>query len=48
MVANHCIVNPIGVYNRPSNCAQEAMETAILEMQSEVQEYIKRRNCKKL
>jgi hypothetical protein len=24
------------------------METAILEKQSEVQEYVKRRNCKKL
>jgi hypothetical protein len=35
------IVNPIGIYNRPSNYAQEAMEASLSEMQSEVQEYAK-------
>jgi hypothetical protein len=42
MVAS--IVNPIGVYNKPYNYAQEAMETALLGMQSEAQEYVKEKN----
>jgi hypothetical protein len=47
-LANNCttwwpvavsIVNPVGVYNKPYNYAQEAMKTTLLGMQSEVQYY---------
>jgi hypothetical protein len=52
-LANNCttwwpvavsIVNPVGVYNKPYNYAQEAMETALLEMQIEAQYYAEEKN----